>query len=77
MRLGTACHQLWVNLHVEIKAFKWDSEQVQNTLRAATECTLAVFIALILHVENPFWPAISALIVVQGTVGATLAKSGL
>lgn len=77
MRIAAYIDQLWSGLKTEPSQFDRHSVQTKNTIRAAAACTLAIFLALFLQAQNPFWSAISAFVVTQSNIGSTVFKSML
>ncbi len=77
MKIATYIDRLWSGLKAQPNQFDRHSVQTKNTIRAAAACTLAIFLALLLQAQNPFWSAISAFIVSQSNIGSTVFKSSL
>jgi len=49
-------------------------EYAKDAFRRAAACTLAVSLAIFLRLENPYWAAISAFLVMQADTGSSLKK---
>ena len=73
--IGQYCTEFFREVKQDIAKFCWNTPQTINALRTALACVFAVFLALWLQADQPFWSAISALIVMQPFVGNTVDKS--
>ena len=67
--------QLIAGLAADFKDLDLSNPTVKHSLKTATATILACFIALFLQTDQPYWAGVSAFVVMQRTVGATIYKS--
>ena len=61
-----------------MKFWAWDKENlpsITHSIRTAVAATASVIIAGLVHTPEAYWAAIATLVVMQGTLGATLTLS--
>ncbi|MEM9242938.1 MAG: FUSC family protein [Pseudomonadota bacterium] len=73
--IGQYSRMFFGEIKQSIAKFSWNTPATINALRAALACVFAVFLALWLQAEQPFWSAISSLIVMQPFVGNAIDKA--
>jgi len=64
--------------HVRMKLWAWDKKNlpsIMHTIRTAVAATASVIIARLVQMPEAYWAAIATLVVMQGTLGATLTLS--
>jgi len=64
--------------HVRMKLWAWDKKNlpsITHAIRTATAATVSVIIARLAQMPEAYWAAIATLVVMQSTLGATLALS--
>jgi uncharacterized membrane protein YccC len=66
--------ELCQELRQDYQNFTWNSPRTRLALKSTLATMLAVYIAWSLNIVNPQWAAISGVIVMQGSSGATLTK---
>lgn len=59
----------------DFSGLKLDHPTVRLALKSALATIIACFVALFMHVQQPYWAGISAFIVMQNTVGSTIFTS--
>jgi uncharacterized membrane protein YccC len=59
----------------DLRALTLTGPRANAALRSALATTLAVLVALALHLDNPWWAGISGVVLVQSDRAATLARS--
>ena len=59
----------------DLRALDLTGPRANAALRSAVATTLAVLVALALHLDNPWWAGISGVVLVQTDRAATLARS--
>jgi uncharacterized membrane protein YccC len=59
----------------DLRALTLTGPRANAALRSAVATTLAVLVALALHLDNPWWAGISGVVLVQSDRAATLARS--
>ncbi len=59
----------------DLRALTLSGPRGNAALRSALATTLAVLVALALHLDNPYWAGISGVVLVQSDRAATLARS--
>lgn len=67
--------QLIAGLAVDFKDLDYSHPTVKHSFKTAIAAILACLIALFLQTEQPYWAGVSAFVVMQRTVGATIYKS--
>jgi uncharacterized membrane protein YccC len=63
------------DLSGDLRALTLSGPRGNAALRSAIATTLAVLVALALHLDNPYWAGISGVVLVQTDRAATLARS--
>jgi uncharacterized membrane protein YccC len=61
-----------------MKLWTWDKKNlpsIMHTIRTAVAATASVIIARLVQMPEAYWAAIATLVVMQGTLGATLTLS--
>jgi uncharacterized membrane protein YccC len=64
--------------HVRMKFWAWEKKNipsVTHTIRTAVAVTASVIIARLVQMPEAYWAAIATLVIMQGTLGATLTLS--
>ncbi len=69
------CTEFFSEVKQSIAMFRWNTPQTVNAVRTALAIIFAIILALWLQADQPFWSAISAMIVMQPFVGNTVDKS--
>ena len=64
--------QLKRDIKQQLDQFSLQDPHTQLAIRAAAAVILAVFFAIFLQAQEPFWAGISAFIVTQATLGSTI-----
>jgi uncharacterized membrane protein YccC len=59
----------------DLRALSLSGPRARGALRTATATVAAMLVALFLHLDNPWWAAITGVVLVQGDVAATLSRS--
>ncbi|ODN41492.1 FUSC family protein [Piscirickettsia litoralis] len=74
-RVDGSYHKLKKSLHGEFINRFQSKTQLKQVIKSTFACILAIALAVLLKLDAPFWSAISAFVVIQGSLGSTLAKS--
>jgi len=64
--------------HFRMKFWAWDEKElpsITHAIRTAVAVTVSVIIARLVQMPEAYWAAIATLVVMQGTLGATLTLS--
>ncbi|WP_299490039.1 FUSC family protein [uncultured Shewanella sp.] len=61
--------------HLQVQTFTLSSPQTRLAFQASAAVIVAIFLAVLLQTQEPYWAGISAFISTQPTVGNTLSKS--
>jgi uncharacterized membrane protein YccC len=67
--------RLGSDLAGDLRALTLTGPRANAALRSTLATTLAVLVALALHLDNPYWAGISGVVLVQSDRAATLARS--
>jgi uncharacterized membrane protein YccC len=70
-----AIDRLADDLRAELRALSLSGPRARAATRTALAAVLAALTALALHLENPWWAAITAVVIVQAAATATLGRS--
>jgi uncharacterized membrane protein YccC len=68
---------LWKD-HVRMKFWAWDEKELPSityAIRTAVATTVSLIIARLVQMPEAYWAAIATLVIMQGTLGATLTLS--
>lgn len=71
----TIFEQIKKDIHLQINTFSLHSSQTRLAFQASAAVILAIFLAVLLQTQDPYWAGISAFISTQPTVGNTVSKS--
>lgn len=74
MNLWQWTRELWQTLVYDYSHIDWRSARARLAVKTAIAASVALYIAWSLNIDNPQWAAISAIIIVQASNGATIAK---
>lgn len=75
MNINQHILNVYRDLKTEWHEFQWSSLQTQSAFKTALACIIALWLALLLRVEDPYWAGISALMVSKLQIGPTLQRS--
>ena len=62
-------------LFEDFKTIDLKSDRSKISLKASLACVLALLITWMMHLDDPTWAAVTALVVVQASIGATLVQT--
>ena len=66
---------LFCELFQDFKNIIWTSDHSKLAFKASIACILALIITWTMHINDPTWAAVTALVVVQASIGATLLQT--
>jgi uncharacterized membrane protein YccC len=67
--------RLSTGLSADLRALSLTGPRARGALRTSLAVVLATLVALALHLDNPWWAAITGVVLIQGDRTATLARS--
>lgn len=71
----TILEEIKKDLYLQINTFSLHSAQTRLAFQASAAVILAIFLAVLLQTQDPYWAGISAFISTQPTIGNTVSKS--